>query len=136
MSPPGQDNRQRRHSMKTVVLARDLYAEGWTPTQIVRHLGEQGIPVALFTVRTWVVPGVADEHRARNSASRLRRQANRRDPERLLRRMQQLSNDVGLGPGPIAKLVGYEFRMTMSADQVGYYLRSGRVPRVPVRHAA
>jgi hypothetical protein len=77
--PPPRDRRQRRHTMATVRLARRLYGDGdsWTPTQIRRLLADQGIDVALVTVRCWVVPGFAEEHRHQNAEGYRRR--NHRD---------------------------------------------------------
>lgn len=77
MTLPGRDPRTRRHSTATVLLARRMYAdgEGWTPTEIVRYLEAQGTPVALMTIRRWVVPGTEEEERQRNNFSYRRRQA-------------------------------------------------------------
>lgn len=138
---PARDPRLRRHSSATVALARRMYADGdgWTPTEIVRYLTERGTPVALSTVRTWVVPGMAEVQRAANMASyRRRRKTQPPDVEGsatpILDRMQEL-HAVGVSYSGIARVVGLDHGVPLTPDLVRYYMRMGREPVQPKRRA-
>lgn len=122
--------------MSTVMLARRLYAGSWSPTQIRRHLADQGIDVAVTTIRGWVIPGEADAQRAWNMASYRRRTQGRPSAATpLLDRMLAL-RAAGCSFSSIAAAMRVDHRLTLTPDQVRYYLRCRREPRRPARRAA
>jgi hypothetical protein len=79
-SAPPRNPRSRRYPVSVMMLAKSMYADGdsWTPTQIRDYLrthvdGCEGI--SENTIRFWVVPGEADQHRRANLARYHARQA-------------------------------------------------------------
>ncbi len=137
-APPKRDPRVRRHTMETVRLARTMYAdgEGWTPTEIARYLTDHGTSVSVMTVRTWVVPGEAEQQREANRRSYHRRKATMRARSRtpVLDRMRELQK-AGLTMPAIAKLLALDYGLALSDGQVRYYLRIGREPELPKKKA-
>lgn len=129
-APPAPDPRGRRHSMRTVRLARQMYGNGdaWTPKQIQRYLAGEGIDVALYTVRTWVVPGEAEIARRRNLESYYRRQrGGRASKTPMLTRMLEL-RDAGLSFSAIAKVMRLDHGLDMSTEMARYYVNERREP--------
>jgi hypothetical protein len=142
---PPIDPRQRRHSTKTMALARRMYGAGnsWTPTQIKNYLATNGVRVSLNTIRLWVIPGMADEHRHANKANAARRQARKNQapppvgpaaPVGLLDRMLALRH-AGLPFVSIAKVIDLDYGVVMSGEQVRYYIRTRREPKQPKKKA-
>ena len=132
---PPRDHRQRRHSTKTIALARRMYGNGdaWTPVQIRMYLAGNGIDVALYTIRCWVVPGELEEQRRRNRESYHRRRNN--TVVGLLDRMLELRS-AGLSFAAIAKVIGLDYGVRMNADQARYYVNERREPVQPKKRAA
>jgi hypothetical protein len=138
LNPPRGDNRQRRHSMSTVTLARRMYGDGtsWTPSQIKGYLADTGIDVALHTVRLWVVPGMADEHRIKNRESYWRRRRGKTaSVAPVLDRMLELRS-AGLPFASIAKVIQLDLGVPLNSEQARYYVKTKREPSVPKRKAA
>lgn len=142
MKPPTKDPRQRRHSTATMALARRMYGDGdsWTPTQIVRYLAEvKSIDVSLNTIRLWVIPGMADEHRARNIASHRRRRTTRKPTPApsstpILDRMLKL-RDARLPFTSIAKVLNLDYNLHLTPEQTRYYINTRREPKLPKKKA-
>src|ERR671917_2241098 len=106
-APPRPPGHRARYSTAVVKLARTMYGDGdsWTPTQIKRYLNEQGHPVCLKTVRTWVVPGVAEDYQRHNNLYYQRRKRRAGAPALTpLQRMRQL-RDAGLTFSGIAVIL-------------------------------
>ena len=141
--PPARDPRQRRHAASTVKLARTMYSDGeaWTPSQIRRYLRDvRGIDVSLTTVKTWVVPGAAENQQRANLASYHRRRNGTTGPPgrkagALLPRMRAL-REIGVAYSGIAKVIQLDHGVRLTEDQVRYYLKAGREPRVARRASA
>lgn len=119
---------QRRHTMATVTLARTMYGdgEGWTPTEIMRYLREQGTDVSMQTIRRWVIPGEDEKCKAEAAARRERKRRNASGP--LLARMQQL-HKAGLSFTAIAVLVDLDYGVKITSEQARYCVRHNRDPR-------
>lgn len=119
---------QRRHTMATVTLARTMYGdgEGWTPTEIMRYLHEQGIDVSMQTVRRWVIPGEDERRKAEAAARRARKRRNANGP--LLERMRELRG-AGLTFTAVAKVIDLDYGVTITTEQCRYCLHHGRDPR-------
>lgn len=139
---PPKNPRGRRHTMKTVRLARQMYGDGttWTPTQIKHYLAGRGIQVALHTVRLWVIPGMAEDHREKNRESYHRRRSGRRakpatSETPLLDRMLVL-REAGLTLPAIAAVIRLDYGITMTTEQVRYYVNERREPKRPKKLAA
>lgn len=139
---PPQDKRHRRHSPKTVRLVQQMYAAGWTPTQLQRYLADRGIEAAESTIRRWSIPVEAQGHLELNR--RLMRDRRRRErahqPQQpatatpLLDRMSQLRS-VDVSYRAIAAIMGLDFGVPMSAEQARYYLKTRREPVQPKKRA-
>jgi hypothetical protein len=125
-----------RHTTGTMLLARTMYGTGdaWTPTEIVRYLAEQGVVVDRVTVLRWVDPGFAERRRREQRDAAKRRRA-RVAAVPVLDRMRELRS-AGLSFSGIAIVVLLDWGIDLSADQVRYYMRTGREPRIPKRKAA
>jgi hypothetical protein len=125
-----------RHTTGTMLLARTMYGDGdaWSPTEIVRYLAEQGVIVDRVTVLRWVDPGFAERRRREQRDAAKRRRA-RVAPTLVLDRMRELRS-AGLSFSGIAVVVRLDWGVDLSGDQVRYYLRTGREPRIPKRKAA
>lgn len=135
--PPPRSRKKVQHSTATMQLARTMYAGGWTPTQIRRYLVnlmEGGAP-SLSTVRTWVVPGLAEERlQWKREYQRRYRAEGRPSRTPLLDRMRQLQ-EAGATQASIAAAIGLYEGVPLTEGQVRYYLRHGREPRIPKRRA-
>ncbi len=69
--PPELPAAARRHNTGTMMTAKRMHATvGWSPTQIARYLTSRGTPVAVSTVREWVIPEAEDKRRARQRQPR------------------------------------------------------------------
>ena len=145
-SPPPRDHRHTRHSPKTIALARRMYGDGdaWTPTQIMRYIEAQGIrPVPTEgTVRRWVIPAVAEAHRAANARSMRTSRAAARDrddvdletvaAERLAR--FRVLHDAGMAYASLAVLARVDHGLQWTPDIARYVLRASRMTRAVRRH--
>lgn len=130
LAPPPRPNTTRRHSTKTIALAREMYGDGdaWTPGEIQRYLARQGIDVAVTTVRRWVRPGVRERQNENNRMFKLRAKMRSEAPpvkplgdRELDRRMLDL-RDAGLAYSAIAVVVGVYHGAELTEDQVRYRL--------------
>lgn len=123
---PPRDRRHVRHSPRTIALARRMYGDGdaWTPTQIRRYLGTQGVPVpSESTLRRWVIPAEAEASRQAAALANRRRRAIRA-------RIVELRFEVGLSHVAIARLVRHDHGV--EAEHVDFAL----VKRVCAEHEA
>lgn len=101
-APPTQNHRHTRHTPKTIALAQQLYAGGWTPTQIRRYIAKRGGPMpSESTVRRWVIPAEAA------AAAQAAKLANRRR-RAVKARVIELRHEVGLTRTAIAKLIRHD----------------------------
>lgn len=123
------DARTRRHSTRTVALARDLHSRGMNPERIVRVLREEySVDVARSTVSYWVRPWTYEQQ------LRSQREIRRRNRTPILDRMRVL-RAAGVTYASIGRVIGVDFGVPLDESQVRYYLRHGREPRRPKKLA-
>lgn len=123
------DARTRRHSTRTVAIARDLHASGMNPDRIVRALRDDyGVEVSRSTVSYWVRPWTYEQQ------LRSQREARQRNRTPILDRMRAL-RAAGVTYASIGRVVGVDFGVRLDEAQVRYYMRVGREPRLPKKRA-
>lgn len=117
--PPPRPRTSRRHTTATMRLARTMYGDGdsWSPTQIAAYLADRGILVHPNTVRLWVIPSLAEQHRVRR-----RKPASKTS---VLGRVCQL-REAGLSYTAIAALLRLDLGLEVNADHVRADLAAGR----------
>lgn len=144
---PPRDPRGRRHSMKTVQLARRMYADGaWSIQQIRDYFDRKGLRISENTIRYWVIPGLAEAQRRDNLARYHARRAALAAatapaeppvPESdtpVLDRMLEL-REARLSFTAIAAVVGVDYGIRLTTEQARYYVQSRREPHRPKRLA-
>lgn len=147
---PPQNPRMTRHSTRLMAIAREMYGDGnsWTPTQIRRWMEENidGPTPHLNTIRIWVVPGCAEEHRRQNMEAQRRKRsaaskdgagaASRRLSARELERQMLLLRREGLSFSAIATVVAVYHAEPLTEHQVRFRLQKQGVPRSAAKSAA
>lgn len=99
---PPQDRRHVQHAPKTIALAVAMYDGGWTPTQIRRYIGGQGLPVpAESTIRRWCIPAEAAASAQATKLANQRRRA-------VKRRIIELRFDVRIPIAGIVRIVRHD----------------------------
>lgn len=122
--PPARDCRSRKHSAKTIALARRMYGNGdsWTPTQIQSYFAERGLHVARSTIRAWVVEEDTMKRRERDRLRYRREQGGGMAPALSVEdRIVQL-REGGLSHAAISKVVALDFGVELSRTQVHHRL--------------
>lgn len=136
-------NRARRHTVTTVMRARELHAAGWGNKDVRRLLErEMGVTVAQSTMSRWLVPEQMEAARKRWAKYNGQRAAKRSArlghpharPEMKLTRMQALK-DAGLSLADVARVMRLDFGDSFTRLQVERALRDGRYPGTFVSEA-
>lgn len=140
--PPGLRARPKmNHSPATMNAARAMHEAGWTPTEIARYFAQQGNPVPMTTVRSWVLPPKrSDAYREQMAAhARKIRAAQRQSaaPEHRAPTDDPLAQALRLRIGDdlsyhALTVVLREYHgVTMSAERLRYHLTRMGAPRNP-----
>lgn len=121
----------REHTMPVISEARRLADDGLRPTAIQRALSKQGHSVAYDTIRSWVVPGYAEERAANKRAQRTagrERIAAAPDAFERLERLRTLRL-AGLSYAGCSTIARVDFGVDVDPDRMRSLLKSPR-PRV------
>jgi hypothetical protein len=122
---PTQDPRQRRHSMRTVTLARTMHENGgWTSSEIAKYLTRMGTPVAVGTVRCWTNPEYLEKAHARherNEAANAKFRLQGKSEAYRLAFMRRLRGE-GVSYTGIAAVCRVVFGVSLVGEQVRWML--------------
>lgn len=126
------------HSTATLRRVYELNEAGWTPTQMLLVLADEGFDrPSLTTIYLWLRPDYRERSRVANQRRSARRSASsgsfhwpaRRSPEWKLARMRVLK-DAGLSCEAVATVMTLDFPDTpLTGNQVDGMFRLGTTPR-------